>query len=361
MLSKALVIGAYQRKAELLGSHEGVELICVVPPAWSGQRLERTYVGGYRLIALPIAFDGNFHLFYFRGLSGVMRQIRPDIVHVDEEPYNLATFLATRDVLAVGARPLFFSWQNLLRRYPPPFRWIERYVFARARHAIAGSDEAAGVLRRKGYDGPLAVIPQFGVDADLFRPAQPGARPSDNVFTVGYAGRLTEEKGLHILLDALAGLPRPWRLRLVGDGPLRASLAARASELNIADRLSFEGAVPSLDMPARLAELDVLVLPSLTRPNWKEQFGRVLQEAMACGVPVVGSDSGEIPCVIGDAGLVVPEGDPVPLRDALDRLAGAAALRAELGRRGRDRVLDRFTHERVVEQTLAVYGELAST
>ena len=72
--------------------------------------------------------------------------------------------------------------------------------------------------------------------------------------------------------------------------------------------------MPSTEVPAVLRALDVLVLPSLTTPSWKEQFGRVLQEAMACAIPVVGSDSGEIPHVIGDAGLVTPEGDAAALR-----------------------------------------------
>ena len=84
-------------------------------------------------------------------------------------------------------------------------------------------------------------------------------------------------------------------------------------------------------MPAAAERLDCLALPSLTRPNWKEQFGRVLVEAMACQVPVVGSDSGEIPNLVGDAGLIVPEGDAAALAAALRRLRDDAVLRASLG------------------------------
>ncbi len=113
-------------------------------------------------------------------------------------------------------------------------------------------------------------------------------------------------------------------------------------------------------MPLRLGELDVLVLPSLTRPNWKEQFGRVLIEAMACGVPVIGSSSGEIPYVIGDAGLIAAEGNVAALRASLQRLAGDRALRTELAARGRRRVLERFTHEHVARQTMTVYREILS-
>jgi glycosyltransferase involved in cell wall biosynthesis len=113
-----------------------------------------------------------------------------------------------------------------------------------------------------------------------------------------------------------------------------------------------------VEMPARPRALDALVLPSLTRPNWKEQFGRVLVEAMACGVPVVGSDSGEIPHVVGEAGLIFPEGDVEALRDRLARLAADARFRADLAARGRARVLAHYTQARIAEATCAVYQHL---
>ena len=354
MVSKALVVGAYQRKLELLAQQPDVELACVVPPTWGDQRYEPTFLDGYRMIVAPIRFNGSFHLHHYPTLGKILRAVRPHVVHIDEEPYNLATFLALRDARAAGARPLFFTWQNLDRRYPPPFAWTERHVLSRSRYAIAGNQEAVGVLRRKGYRGPARVIPQFGVDPQRF---SPGDDPRDPAwpFTIGFVGRFEEEKGLFVLLEALAGLAGDWRLRLVGGGPLRDGLGTYAARLGIGERVSIEPGVPSLAVPGVLRTLDVLVLPSLTRSNWKEQFGRVLVEAMACAVPVVGSDSGEIPNVIGDAGLVTPEGDAAALRETLARVVADAELRATLARRGRDRVLARYTHQHVAEQTVEVY------
>jgi len=100
------------------------------------------------------------------------------------------------------------------------------------------------------------------------------------------------------------------------------------------------------------------VLPSRTSSHWVEQFGRVLIEAMACGVAVVGSDSGEIPHVIGDAGLIFPEGDVAALRKQLARLQGNQALRRELGARGRARVMAHYTQAQVARDTVAFYREL---
>jgi glycosyltransferase involved in cell wall biosynthesis len=114
-------------------------------------------------------------------------------------------------------------------------------------------------------------------------------------------------------------------------------------------------------VPERLRKFTLLVQPSLTRRHWKEQFGRTLMEAMACGVPVIGSSSGEIPNVIGDAGLVVPEGDPTALRSAIERVLGNSELRRELAQRGRQRVLECYTHARIAEQTVAAYQAAVSS
>ena len=121
---------------------------------------------------------------------------------------------------------------------------------------------------------------------------------------------------------------------------------------------TFEDPIPSTQMHDYYNQLHTLILPSLTRPNWKEQFGRVLIEAMACGVPVVGSDSGEIPNVIGDAGLVFAEGDGRALRDRLSQLMADPALRGEMARRGRERVLAHYTQAQVAAKTYQVYREL---
>ncbi|MEO1287400.1 MAG: glycosyltransferase family 4 protein, partial [Chloroflexota bacterium] len=198
-------------------------------------------------------------------------------------------------------------------------------------------------------------IPQFGTDHHLFKPAnQMPQRP----FTIGYIGRLVEEKGIHHLLEACAMLEQDWRMRIVGSGPLRDDLEDLANELHIAEHIQWIDWIASTEMPAQYQELDVLVLSSLTRPNWKEQFGRVLIEAMASGIPVIGSDSGAIPSVIGNGGLIFPEGDVEQLAKHLHDLQTKADLREILGKAGRQRVLDNFTHERIAEATVEVYREM---
>ncbi len=361
MLSRACITGAYQRKLEEMAALPGVDLTVALPAEWQENgrvvRLERAHTQGYRMLVLPVAVNGNFHLHFFPTLGHELRRLRPDIVHIDEEPYNLATFLALRAARSVGARALFFTWQNLARRYPPPFRQMERYVLDHSHYALVGNREAEAVLRGKGYRGPARLVPQFGVDPGHFRPL-PGARPPDEPFVVGFAGRFIPGKGVGTLLEALSGLQGAWQLRLAGSGPLQQALAEQAGALGVSESVTFESHIPSTEMPRYYNQLHALVLPSLTMPNWKEQFGRVLIEAMACGVPVLGSSSGEIPNVIGEGGLVFPEGDVAALRDCLQRLRADPALRAELGRRGRARVEAHYTQAHIARTTVAVYREI---
>lgn len=363
MLSKACLVGAYQRKLELIAAQPGVELTVAVPPAWRDERgwvrLERAYVRGYELVIQPLRFNGSFHLHHYPHFGRLLERVRPDLVHLDEEPYNLATWHAQRLALRHGARTLFFSWQNLLRRYPWPFSALERQVLRRAAGGIAGNHEAVGVWRAKGFTGPLPVIPQFGVDPELFAP-DPQARPANGSrpFVVGYAGRLVPEKGVDLLLRAAAQLPDSVHVRLIGAGPEQPRLERLGAQLGLDQRLSVQPLVPSLEMPRLLRDLDCLVLPSRSRRNWKEQFGRVLIEAMACGVPVVGSTCGEVPNVIGAAGLVFPEDEAAALAAHLRALCDDAALRARLARQGRERVLEKYTQQQVAEATVKFYHEV---
>lgn len=358
LLSKALVVGAYQRKCELIAAHPDVELTVLVPPAWAHTPLQRAHFQGYTLRTLPIRLNGNFHLHHYPTLGIELAQAKPDVFHIDEEPYNLATWLALRAAKALPHRPrtLFFSWQNIQRNYPPPFSLMERAVMNGVDGAIVGNAEARQVWQRKGLDKPMWVIPQFGVDDQIFVPQPMPARP----FTIGCVGRLRPEKGFTLAIEAMRGLPHA-RLIIVGEGPSEQVLRDQAIEMGVAAQVEFRPMVPSTEMPALYPQFDALVLPSLTLPNWKEQFGRVLTEAMACGVPVIGSDSGEIPNVIGDAGLIFSEGDSGALQQQLMALRDQPQLRETIAGKGRARVQAHFTMQRVADATVEVYRGLLNS
>ncbi len=360
MVSKALVVGAYQRKAELLASEPDLRLTVIVPTAWreagTERRLERPERPDYRLIETQLRLNGHFHLHWYPRLPALFRSEQPHLVHLDEEPYNLATVLGVRAARACGARSLFFAWQNLARRYPPPFRWLERWVYRTVDAAIAGSQTAAQVLRAKGYRGRLAVIPQFGVDTRQFFP-ESAPRPADEL-VVGYVGRLVPAKGVDLLLRALADLTTPWQLVIAGEGPARRYLQHLAWDLGIADRILWTGWLASAALAERVRSLHILVLPSRSTRTWTEQFGRVLVEAMACRVACIGAASGEIPHVLGESGLTFPEGDWHALRHCLRLLADDPNRRERLAEAGYRRALAQFTMEGVAAATADLYRAL---
>jgi glycosyltransferase involved in cell wall biosynthesis len=362
MVSKALVVGTYQGKLEAIARQPGIELTVAVPPFWREKghdwQLERSFGQGYKLCVLAMRFNGHYHYHYYPQLDRLLDRERPDLLHFDEEAYNLSTWLAVRAARKRGIPMVFFTWQNIPRRYPPPFGWMEHAVFQHAAMCQAGNADAAEIVREKGFRGPIEVIPQFGTDPELFKPVAKAEKGLQRPFTVGFVGRLIPAKGLSLLVDALAGLQGDWRLAVVGSGPERETTAAHATRLGVEERVTFMGQVPSTTMPEVLGTFDVLAGPSMTTARWKEQFGRMLVEAMACGVPVVGSDSGEIPHVIGEAGVIVPEGDVTALRLALAQLRDDRELRVRCGTAGRRRVLELFTQEAIATRTVDAYRRL---
>lgn len=359
MISKALVVGAYHKKLEEL-ARLGVELHVVIPEHWGGQRPEKAQGASYTIHLLPVFLSGYHHFHFYRGIGRVIGSLRPDVVHIDEEAYSFVTYQVIRHTSRFSIPSLFFNWQNILKTYPLPFSYFEQYNFRHAATAIAGSEEAREVLRGKGCTIPIHVIPQFGVDPEDF-----SRRPSDrlmidlfgstDVFVIGYGGRLVKEKGLLTLVRAFARLPNTSRLLLVGSGPLKQQILATARALDAAGRIVVCDQVPSHEMPRYLSCLECLVLPSEARRSWKEQFGRILIEAMACGVPVVGADTGEIPNVIGDAGLVFQSGNVDDLHEKLSMIFQDNRLRNVLREKGLARVHSQFTQRHIAERTYEVY------
>jgi glycosyltransferase involved in cell wall biosynthesis len=219
------------------------------------------------------------------------------------------------------------------------------------------------VLERRGLAPARTRIIPPGVDAQRFQPdraARADVRASlgwhDDVPVVGYLGRFVPEKGLATLTDALDRVTTPWRALLVGSGPLEPSLRAWAQQYG--DRVIIAPSVGHDEVPRWLNAMDVLCAPSRTTAAWREQFGRMLIEAFACGVPVVASDSGEIPLVVADAGVIVPEGDASLWAGAIGTLLPDIRRRDDLSRRGRQRVLSIYDWPVIARQHSKFFDEV---
>ncbi|MBI4798322.1 MAG: glycosyltransferase [Desulfarculus sp.] len=287
------------------------------------------------------------------------------LVLADENFWLSGQALLYQRLLAPEALFVCHSWRNLhfsRHWHPQPSRllyaldtWLEALVFARAHAIVARNREAALVLRRRGYAGPVVYIP-WGVDTSLFRPPA-GPRP-ERPYTVGLVGRFSPEKGIADLLAASRLMRAPHRLLLVGGGPLEPLVRQAASQAG-PGRLELLPVVEHGQMPAVYAAMDVLALPARQVGFDKEQFGRVLAEAMACQVAVVGSDCGAIPEVIGDAGLIYPQGDATALAARLDELA-QPARRARAARAGLERARRLFSWQAWARMTAGLLVDMAA-
>ena len=283
------------------------------------------------------------------------------LVLADENFWLTFQALIWRQLYCPKALFICHSWQNLdfdHRHFPQPMRalyeldsWMERRVFRRASAIITRNQEALGVLRRRGYEGVLAHIP-WAVDTSRFRPMP---RKSHKRYRIGFVGRFIEDKGVLDLAAAGRIMKSPHRLVLVGGGPLQPELEQAARQSG--GSLELRPVADHADMPRVLNDFDVLVLPSRTGAYWKEQFGRTLAEAMACGVAVLGSDSGAIPDVVGGAGLIFPERDHAALARALDELADPETRR-RLGGAGVRRAREKFSWQAWAQNTHTLINQL---
>jgi glycosyltransferase involved in cell wall biosynthesis len=386
--SHTYIVDLNCEKYRLMASLEpGTEVTIVVPKKWRPGGVQNKTIetrfwqdGSFRVVPVSNLSQNNQGLLSFGAeIIPLLKEFRPDVIQMEQGAKSIgyAQLITLNRLLQLNAKMVFFTWWNLPYTSKFPVSWLEAYNLRHSDGIIAGNQDGAEILRDHGYQGEIEVMPQLGVDEQLFRPqpqpelaAKLGIQPDE--FVVGFVGRFVEEKGLFTLCDALTQLQaethHPWKWLLLGRGPLKASLLEKAKQAGIADRLIWVESVPHDDVPRYINLMNTLVLPSqttygfktLTAAGWKEQFGHVLIEAMACQVPVIGSDSGEIPHVIQDAGLIFPEGNATALKDCLLQLISQPDRAIELSKRGYDRALTHYTNRALAQKQMQFYWRLVN-
>lgn len=298
------------------------------------------------------------HRVLYGSLSFSMKSFKPDIIHAEDEPDSLAALqvLSARRLFAPKAKLILHTWQNINRKKRPLVQWVTNRALQGSDAILCSNVEGVEVLHEMGFNGLTDIIPPEGVDIEWFKPS--GQKQKKNGFTLLYAGRFVEEKGLDILLEALSLTRNQASLVLVGDGPLKDTLKEQANRLKIKEQVQFLPPVEQDSMPSLYAQADTLVLPSRGTPVWKEQYGRVLLEAMACKVPVIGSDSGAIPEVIGDAGLIFKENDAGSLAQCIQNLMENPTLQKDLAERGYKRVTSFYSQKEIARRTNDFYRKI---
>jgi glycosyltransferase involved in cell wall biosynthesis len=353
-----------------LAALPGVEVTIAAPANFEGDLRSMTLegnVGGehYRLVPLRTRFSQRIHFFSYenRALFRLIREGHFDIVHAWEEPYILAGWQVARAVGPTETRFSFRTAQSLVKSHPPPFNLFEKQAFARAQGWVAGGQLVYDAMVKKGLPAQRGRVLTLAVDMTHFQPLPEAERDKVRAElglrgpVVGYLGRLVPDKGLHMLMQSLEQLRSPWSFLALGSGPMKADIERWAAERGWSDRVRIV-LVKHDEVPRYLNAMHMLVAPSLTMPNWKEQFGRMLIEAFACGVPVVGSDSGEIPHVIDTAGLVVREGDAKAWAEAMEGLLTDPTRRAALAQAGLERCRAKYSNEVVARGYLEFFQKM---
>ena len=352
------------------GSYPDIELSVVVPAGLAEKNAE-----GYKKLldenykVYPLKSFLNFHQslrFYGLELITLIKKLKPNIIFINNEPWSLTAFQISLISRSLEHKPklVVYTCENLKRYYYYIFKFSEKYVLKHIDLVFTMTKkDGPEILREKGFKNDLSYLP-LSVDTDNFKKFDAAALRSEllkgeeGIFLIGYVGRIVKEKGIDQLIEALRVLPGNCRFLIIGNGGYKTELIKLCRKYGLERKVLFVEGVLNSGLPRYLNCLDVLALPSLTTENWKEQFGRVLIEAMACEVSVVGSDSGEIPEVIGDAGLAFKEGDKKGLAGALMKLRDNKELRASLGARGRQRVLKNYEKKLVMARTASVYRKL---
>lgn len=351
LVSHSYVHPGYWDKLEALG--RCVDLAVVVPTSWPqglhpvANAPQPGKDASWRHYCVRGHWSGYHYRYFFDPvqLGQVLADVRPEIVHVEQELESLSLLQLSILKPFYGYKLIFFVWENHNRVISGRLLAWANLLMSDA--GIVGNSGSLRRCRRLGFRKPLEVIPQYGFTVQARQQALPRA---ERRFLVGFAGRLVPEKGLLVLAEAVRRLPG-MQLVVAGGGPLE-------DELRREPEIKVLGVLDRQTMARFWEQIDVLVLPSLSTTVWREQFGRVLAEAMAAGVPVVGSDSGAIPEVVGDAGLVVPEGDAAALAEVLLLLQRRPELRTALGWRGRDRVEREYSHAVITAKIAALYRKV---
>lgn len=381
--SHSYIVDLNCEKLRVLANLEsGIEVTIVVPKRWKPggvmkDTIETRYreEGSFRVVPVSNFSQNNQGLLTFGAdLVSLFKSFRPNIIQVEQgsKSFAYAQFITLNRLLNLQAKNVFFTWWNLPYTLKFPVSLLEAYNLKNTDGIIVGNQDGARILRDRDYTGKMSIMPQLGVDDSLFCPQpQPELAAklgiTSNDFVIGFVGRFVPEKGILTLIKALERIrDRNWKLLLLGRGELKAEIQKQSENFGFNNCLIWVESVPHADVYRYINLMNTLVLPSettyqfktLTSAGWKEQFGHVLIEAMACQVPVIGSDSGEIPNVIGQAGLVFPEGNVEELSDRIARLIDDRNFAENLGQQGYQRAIAKYTNRALAKELLEFYRSL---
>lgn len=361
-ISHIYVVEQNRQKIKIIQNKYRIDTLIVTPLRWKNILIKNFDASSNKkeknICYLDVYKQGNLKQYIYKNLITVLKKFMPDIIHIDEEPWFRSAFqvvLYSKIFLNPKPKIVIFSWENIERRLKIHYRLIEKFNIKNSSAIITGNKEAKERILRRKPICPVYVSPNLGVNLDDYNFKK---TPSSKI-RIGYIGRLVPEKGILLLLNAFKKLPfKNKHLSITGDGPLRDEIKKFITQHNLNNLVKLNPPVPHNRVPILFKELDIFVLASFSTKQWKEQFGHTLIEAMAGKTAVIGSNSGAIPEVIHNAGLIFREKDEKDLYSKLFTLSVNKKLQKKLVERAYLRVKKYYTNEILAKETIKIYNEI---
>ena len=304
---------------------------------------------GIPLHSLPSGVAGWRKIIALRGL---IRKLRPDVLHCYTFYINIAARVATLGTRVVAVGSMRSDFRTAKKKYGSTLGKLNgRWPRAQVYNSRAASDAAR---EWGGWFTPRRIfVVRNAIDLALFRECPPPASSTTQIVGVGSIVPIKRWDRLVKATHELTRRGRDCHVRIIGDGPLRSALEQESRDLGVAERVTLSGSSRSIHEALSLASLLVHVSDSEGCPN-------AVMEAMACGRPVVAMVAGDIPDLVseGVTGFVVPCGDDQALHDRLDSLVVDHELRARMGANARAKAEREFSLDRLVSETLDAYRAL---
>lgn len=386
----------------LAQKYQDLDLKIIVPKFWLSSLFEhkagdllKENLNNCEFISLDTRKTGNeiLYTYKFKDLFRILKNFKPDLMHV-EQGSNALSFLQVillSKLLRFKTKFSFFTWVNWeikkSLKYKLTLGLVEKFNLRNSAGVIVGNSQAGEILKKNGFNKNVLELLQLGVDEEIFcshpfdfalkglRSGRTGvefyivrgernevkSNPYERQYTIGFIGRIVPEKGVFLLAQAFLEIYKKypeWELVFVGDGPAKKDLINFINKNNLENKIFILNSMPHEEIANIIKSFDILVLPSYDTSKWKEQFGHVLIEAMACKIPVIGSTAGYISQVIGKSGLIFEQNNLKGLINSLENLILNSKLRRELGELGYKRFKENYSYDNISKKTYNFWKSL---